>query len=377
MTMSSQDLTHMREALSLAERGLYSTTPNPRVGCVIVNQSQVVGRGWHERTGGNHAEVVALLEAGPKALGATAYVTLEPCNHQGLTPPCVDALINAGIARVVVAVLDPDPRTAGQGVSRLQEAGLEVTVGLAQEEAFELNIGFMCRHQQHRPFYRLKLAASLDGRATAPDGLSQWITGEHARSDVHTWRARACAVVTGIGTVLSDDPHMTARPQDSERPIRQPVRVILDSRARLPEHAKILQGEGSVLVLSGSEPPAWASRKTSDELKWVQLATDDSGQLKMEAVIACLNQQSWNEVHIEAGPILSGGWLAEGIVDEILLYQAGCFLGEGKSLVDLPKLRHLDDRIAFDPIGCDILGCDLRLRLRSPSALTIGYQSEN
>ena len=348
----------------LAQHGLYSTAPNPRVGCVIVSNNEIVGRGWHERAGQDHAEVRALSQAKEKSVDSTVYVTLEPCNHHGRTPPCVDALLAAKVKRVVVAVLDPDPRTAGQGVERLRAAGIMVDVGVLANEACELNIGFMNRQCHGRPFYRLKLATSLDGRATAPDGQSQWITSEQSRADAHSWRARACAVVTGIGTVLADNPQMTARIDDPKLPVQQPLRVILDSHGRLPSHAKILDGQGGVCVLSGVAAPDWTSQLDTADFEWVRLPVQSSGRLSLEAVLDYLNHQPFNEVHIEAGPTLSGAWLEEGEVDELLLYQSMAFLGAGQPATELKHLKHLSDRIQFDRISCDGIGPDLRLRLR-------------
>lgn len=363
---ASSDLAYMSQALSLAERGLFSTRPNPRVGCLIVRGKEIVGRGWHEYAGGDHAEVMALKEAGNQAEGAVAYVTLEPCNHHGRTPPCTEALIAAKVARVVVAIADPDPRTAGEGIERLKASGIEVVVGACEHQAFELNIGFLHRHQTGRPYIRLKLAASIDGRATAPNGESQWITSEASRADVHWWRARACAIVTGIGTVLSDNPRLNARLPETATHQKQPIRVVMDSQGRIPRHAKILESEGTVWVLSAVSAPEWVSEVA--HLEWHQLATDEAGGLDINEVIELFSQHELNEVHIEAGPTLSGAWLGGGHVDEVLLYQAAAFLGAGKSMADLPTLHTLAEALTFDRIATDAFDNDLRMRLRARHA---------
>ena len=363
---ASTDLAYMSQALSLAERGLFSTRPNPRVGCLIVRGQDIVGRGWHAYAGGDHAEVMALKEAGPQAEGAVVYVTLEPCNHHGRTPPCTEALIAAKVSRVVVAIADPDPRTAGEGIERLRAAGIEVVVGPCEQRAFELNIGFLHRHQTGRPHIRLKLAASLDGRATAPNGESQWITSEASRVDVHWWRARACAIVTGIGTVLSDNPQLNARLPEAASHQKQPVRVVMDSEGRMPQHAKILESEGTVWVLSAAPAPEWVSKVPN--LEWKELATNGSGRLEIDEVMELFRQHEFNEVHIEAGPTLSGAWLGEGRVDEVLLYQAAAFLGAGKAMADLPNIHALNDAQMFDRIATDAFDNDLRMRLRARHA---------
>lgn len=249
---SASDHQHMAQALRLAERGLYTTAPNPRVGCVITNGGITVGEGWHARAGQAHAEVHALKQAGDRARGATAYVTLEPCSHHGRTPPCADALIAAGVGRVVAAMRDPNPRVAGSGLARLQAAGIEVAFGLMEMQARELNPGFISRMERQRPWVRSKIAASLDGGTALENGISQWITDAAARQDVQHWRARACAVLTGIGTVLADDPQMNVRDIDTGR---APLRVVLDSQLRLPPDARILQGGGVLIVCGGDRVP--------------------------------------------------------------------------------------------------------------------------
>lgn len=381
MTDASQHTTDaqwMDQALALASLGLFSTSPNPRVGCVLVREGTLIGSGWHKHAGGDHAEVMALKEAGPKARGATAYITLEPCNHHGRTPPCSNALIKAGIARAVVAIEDPDPRTAGDGIARLRQAGIDVSVGLGESAAHELNIGFIQRHRTGRPWMRLKLAASLDGRASGPDGRSQWITSESARADGHLWRARACAVLTGINTVLSDDPMMTARlsntakpvekPMDEqpERPVKQPIRVVLDSHGRLPEHAKIFESDAPVWVVSTVERPDWFEALASQDRQWHQHPADAHGRVDLASLMDWLGQQELNEVHIEAGPTLSGALFENGWVDEVLVYQAPVLLGEGRPMMDLPAIQTFDQRLQMNCVQVRQLGPDQCLRLRWP-----------
>lgn len=354
----------MDQALVLANFGMFSTSPNPRVGCVLVKDGALVGSGWHQQAGGDHAEVVALKEAGKAAHGATAYITLEPCNHHGRTPPCTEALIKAGIAHAVVAIEDPDPRTAGMGIARLTEAGINVRLGVGANRAHELNIGFIHRQQTGRPWLRLKLAASLDGRATGPDGHSQWITSEKARADGHSWRARACAVLTGINTILADDPLLTARLENTSQPIKQPIRVILDSHGKVPNHAKIFESNGPIWVISTVKWPGWFDALSSDWVQWHQLGADACGRIHLEELVHWLGQQELNEVHIEAGPTLSGAFLASGFIDEVLLYQAPTFLGEGKPMVALPKIERLDQGMHMTCVDVTQIGPDQRLRLR-------------
>ena len=351
----------MDQALSLAVRGLYSTSPNPRVGCVLVRDGERVGCGWHQWAGQAHAEVIALEQAGDQAQGATAYVTLEPCYHHGRTPPCVDALIAAGVTRVVVAMADPDPRTSGQSIERLKTAGIEVSVGSCGELATELNIGFIQRHQHNRPWVRVKMAASLDGRSTAPDGQSQWITSQPARMDGHLWRARACAVVTGIGTVLADDPLLNAR-VSSDLSVLQPVRVILDSHGRMPKHAKMLEVDSPIWVVSTQPEPAWVDGV--EHLRWCILPAHEAGRVCLQALMAWMAEQAFNEVHVEAGPRLSGAVMQSGWVDEVLLYQAPIFLGNGLAMAELTQIGSLSQGLAFDWHEKTQVGDDCRLRLR-------------
>jgi diaminohydroxyphosphoribosylaminopyrimidine deaminase / 5-amino-6-(5-phosphoribosylamino)uracil reductase len=337
---SAADNEFMARALQLAERGLYTTTPNPRVGCVIVRDGAVVGEGWHERAGGPHAEVVALQAAGERARGATAYVTLEPCHHHGRTPPCDDALIAAGIARVVAAMHDPDSRTAGQGMAQLERAGVSTDAGVLENAALTLNRGFVSRITRGRPWARMKIAASLDGKTALLNGSSQWITGEQARNDGHHWRARACAVLTGIGTVLDDDPRLTVR---AVATWRQPLRVVIDSRLELPPRARILEGGGVLIACATADPVKAAPlREAGAE---IVVMPNAAGKVDLPALLEELGRRGINELHIEAGHKLNGSLINEGCVDELLLYLAPCLIGARASgMADLPELTDLAAR---------------------------------
>jgi diaminohydroxyphosphoribosylaminopyrimidine deaminase / 5-amino-6-(5-phosphoribosylamino)uracil reductase len=360
MTFSAVDHGMMARALQLAERGLWTTTPNPRVGCVIVQAGQMVGEGWHEKAGEPHAEVHALRAAGDQARGATAYVTLEPCSHHGRTPPCAEALIAAGVARVVVAMRDPNPLVAGKGLAMLQAAGIETAQGLLEAEAGELNIGFVSRMTRGRPWLRLKLAASLDGKTALNNGLSQWITGPEARRDGHRWRARACAILTGIGTVRDDDPQLNVREVATSR---QPLRVVVDSNLEMPLTAKILQG-GPVLVAGAIEAAEKTAllRSTGAE---VVILPNPSGKVELADLLAELARRGINEVHAEAGFKLNGSLLREGLVDELLLYMAPCLLGHAASgMFNLPELQALDKKVQLALRDVRQLGNDIRIIAR-------------
>ena len=347
----------MARALQLAERGLYTTTPNPRVGCVIVDAGGVAGEGWHERAGAPHAEVLAMQAAGARTRGATAYVTLEPCHHQGRTPPCDQALIEAGVARVVVAMQDPDPRTAGQGIARLKQAGVTVETGVMECEARLLNRGFVSRVTRGRPWTRMKIAASLDGRTALLNGRSQWITGEAARDDGHHWRARACAVLTGIGTVRDDDPQLTARAVPTSR---QPLRVVIDSRLELPLTARILEG-GGVLVACAVADEKKAARLRDLGAEIVELP-NVSGKVELSALMRELGRREINELHVEAGHKLNGSLLNEGCVDELLLYLAPCFIGDhARGMADLPELAELVARRMLRITDVRMISGDVRI----------------
>ncbi|HEX5804441.1 MAG TPA: bifunctional diaminohydroxyphosphoribosylaminopyrimidine deaminase/5-amino-6-(5-phosphoribosylamino)uracil reductase RibD [Azospira sp.] len=360
MMFSAADHGFMARALQLAERGLYSTSPNPRVGCVLVRDGAVVGEGWHQRAGEAHAEVHALQAAGAAARGATAYVTLEPCNHHGRTPPCVDALLAAGVARVVAAMEDPNPLVAGQGLARLQAAGVSTASGLLENEARELNIGFVSRMTRGRPWLRLKAAASLDGRTALASGESQWITGPEARRDGHRWRARACAILTGFGTVRDDDPRLNVRDVETSR---QPLRVVIDSRLETPPTARLLNG-GPVLVIGAVVDAARADalRARGAEVLTVPNA---AGKVDLAAVLQLLAQRGINEVHAEAGFRLNGSLLREGLVDELLLYLAPCLIGEAAlGLFNLPALAALADKPQLQWRDVRPVGADLRIIAR-------------
>lgn len=352
MPFSAFDHAMMRRALALAEKGLYTTTPNPRVGCVATRGESVVGEGWHEKAGGAHAEVVALEQAGGAASGATLYVTLEPCSHHGRTPPCADLIAKRKLSRVVAAMRDPNPQ-AGHGGERLAEAGVRFEHGLMEDEARELNIGFVSRVTRGRPWVRMKIAATLDGRSALANGESQWITGAEARRDAHRWRARACAIVTGIGTVKADDPQLTVR--EIETP-RQPLRVIVDSRLETPPSAKILQG-ARVLVFSGKP----GTLKNAEVVGLPNAA----GKVDLPAMLEELGRRGINELQVEAGFRLNGSLLREGCVDELLLYLNPSLLGDGaQGMADLPAFDSLEARPRLRLRSVERVGDDLRLLAR-------------
>ncbi len=350
---SAFDHAMMRRALELAAKGLYTTTPNPRVGCVLAKEETIVGEGWHEKAGAPHAEVIALERAGTRADGATAYVNLEPCGHHGRTPPCADALISKKIARVVAAMRDPNPAARGGG-ERLAAAGIRFEHGLMEDEANELNIGFVSRVTRGRPWVRLKLAATLDGRTALADGRSQWITGPEARRDAHRWRARACAVLTGIGTVKADNPRLTVR--EVETP-RQPLRVVVDSRLEIAAEARILEG-GNVLVFSAVKGK---SLKGAENI----VLPNPQGKVDLPKMLEELARRGVNELHVEAGFRLNGSLTREGCVDEFLLYLNPSFLGDtAQGMLDLPPLASLDDRLRLRIVSLERPGEDLRILAR-------------
>lgn len=350
----------MTRALRLAERGLYTTTPNPRVGCVVVHDGTVVGEGFHERAGEAHAETRALAQAGARARGSTVYVTLEPCAHHGRTPPCADALVNAGVARVVVAMEDPNPLVAGRGLARLRTAGIQVETGLLGAEARELNIGFVTRMSRGRPWVRVKSAASLDGRTALANGVSKWITGEAARHDVQHWRARACAILTGAGTVLADDPQLTVR--DIPTP-RQPRRIVVDSHLSMPLKARILEG-GNTVVVTASEDTAAIGALREAGVTVVEMGRP-GGQVDLARLMGWLAEQGVNELMVEAGATLNGALLEVGLVDELVLYLAPALLGStARGLFVLPELTTMAQRIHLDIRDVRAVGRDLRLIAR-------------
>jgi diaminohydroxyphosphoribosylaminopyrimidine deaminase/5-amino-6-(5-phosphoribosylamino)uracil reductase len=358
---SAVDHAHMARALRLAERGLYTTTPNPRVGCVIAQGEQIVGEGCHVRAGEPHAEVHALRMAGERASSATAYVTLEPCSHHGRTPPCANALIDAGVGRVVAAMRDPNPQVAGNGLHLLTLAGIPVQVGLLESAARELNPGFISRMERGRPWVRIKSAASLDGRTALANGVSQWITGEAARADVQRWRARACAVLTGVGTVLADNPRMNVRGVATSR---QPLRVIVDSRLRTPVQSAILAGGGVLIVcVEAAVSGRGALERAGAEV--IGLPEDGQGRVDLTKLMRLLAQRGVNEVHVEAGAQLHGALLQAGLVDEWVAYQAAMALGDqARGLFVLPELTDMALRQLFQVVDQRQVGQDQRLILR-------------
>lgn len=350
----------MQRALGLARRGLFTTTPNPRVGCVVVDDGKVIGEGFHERAGEPHAEVHALRAAGERARGATLYVTLEPCGHHGRTPPCADAIVAAGIARVVSAMGDPNPKVAGEGHAKLRAAGITVESGLLEPEARELNIGFVSRMTRSRPWVRLKVAATLDGRTALANRKSQWITSEAARRDGHAWRARACAVMTGVGTLGDDDPRLDVR--DVETP-RQPLKVLVDSRLKAPLDARLFQN-GRVLVFGAHQDKARMAEFAARGVEVVVLP-NEQGKVDLPAMLAELGRRGMNEVHLESGVRLNGSMLREGCVDELLVYLAPRLIGDtGMGMFDLPELQELSDTVRLEFGAVEMLGGDLRVLAR-------------
>ena len=353
---SAADHAHMARALQLAAQGLYTTTPNPRVGCVIVKDGQIVGEGWHQRAGTPHAEIHALQAAGNAARGATAYVTLEPCSHHGRTPPCAEALIQAGVARVVSAMSDPNPLVAGGGIDMLTLAGIQAEAGLLENEARALNPGFISRMTRQRPWVRLKTAATLDGKTALANGASQWITGEAARADVQRLRARACAILTGSGTVLADNPRMNVRDLDIGR---QPLRVVVDSTLRTPTDASILP---ALIACQHADPVARAGLEQAGA-EVIELSGVD-GRVDLLALLTQLAQRGVNEVHVEAGAALNGALLAAGLVDEWVAYVAPMAVGDkARGLFAQPALTTLANAARFNMADVRQVGTDLRLTL--------------
>ena len=350
---SAFDGAMMARALELASKGLYSTTPNPRVGCVLARGETVVGEGWHEKAGGPHAEVVAIANAGEQAAGATLYVNLEPCSHQGRTPPCTALIVSKKIERVVAAMLDPNPK-ASRGGEALAAAGIRFEHGLMEEEARELNIGFVSRITRGRPWVRMKIAATLDGRTALADGRSQWITGAEARKDGHRWRARACAILTGIGTVKADDPRLTVRDVETSR---QPLRVVVDSRLEVADSAKVLDG-GGALIFCGVHK----QRKLNGEILQIP---NHEGKVDLSRMLKELAQRGVNELHVEAGSRLNGSLAREGCVDEFLIYLNPSFLGdEAQGMFALPGIASLEQKIKLKIASLDRIGDDIRILAR-------------
>jgi diaminohydroxyphosphoribosylaminopyrimidine deaminase/5-amino-6-(5-phosphoribosylamino)uracil reductase len=367
------DRVHMARALRLAVLGLYTAEPNPRVGCVLVRDGEVVGEGWHQRTGGPHAERLALAMAGERARGATAFVSLEPCCHHGKTPPCTDGLIEAGITRVVAAMRDPNPLVAGAGLARLRAHGIAVVEGLLEEEARRLNPGFIKRMEQGLPYVRCKLAASLDGRTAMASGESQWITSEAARRDAQYLRARSSAILTGVGTVLADDPSLNVRLAardlpgvEPEGPIRQPLRVVVDSRLRTPPTARMLGLPGTTLIACLAPEPSHAAQTKAAGAQ-VLATPAGPGGVDLEYLLRYLARQDINEVLIEAGTTLAGAALQAGLVDELVLYLAPHLMGDaGRGLCHLPGLELMGDRLPLVIQDVRLVGPDLRVTAIPP-----------
>ena len=356
------------QALGLATQALFLSNPNPRVGCVITSRTgEIVGKGSTQRAGGPHAEIMALRDAqarGHDPQGATAYVTLEPCSHHGRTGPCCDALIAAGITRVVASLADPNPLVSGQGFARLKAAGVEVSVGDGAQESFELNIGFFSRMVRKTPWVRMKMAASLDGTTALPNGESQWITSSAARADGHAWRARACAVLTGIGTVLEDNPRLDVR--DVATP-RQPHVVVVDSQLQTPPDARLLiAGRACYIYCAGSNDTAFQERKQALESQGAVVVELPNAHNKVDlsAMLADLASRGVNELHVEAGSKLNGSFIREGLVDEMLVYLAPCMLGEGLAMAHFGPLTQLDQGLSMDFKSVEKIGPDVRILAR-------------
>ncbi|HRB28831.1 MAG TPA: bifunctional diaminohydroxyphosphoribosylaminopyrimidine deaminase/5-amino-6-(5-phosphoribosylamino)uracil reductase RibD [Nitrosomonas sp.] len=359
---SAADHAFMSHALQLAEKGLYNTTPNPRVGCVIVQNEHIIASGWHEKAGQPHAEIHALKMAGEAARGATAYVTLEPCSHYGLTPPCANNLIEAGIVKVNMAMEDPNPLVAGRGRMLLQQAGITVATGLLEAQAQTLNIGFVSRMTRKKPWVRIKIAASLDGKTALRNGASQWITGEAARTDGHRWRARSCAIMTGIGTIKSDNPQLTVRHIETTR---QPKKIVLDSQLSIPLGASLLQDESAIIFTADHHNQAKISQLTKLGVQVIPLPAND-GTVDLEKMLTLLATDfAMNEILVEAGSNLNGALLNANLVDEIILYLAPHLLGDdAQGIFRLPELVDLEQKktLIFEDIRT--VGQDIRIVAR-------------
>lgn len=358
MNFSAADHQYMARAVQLAERGLYTTDPNPRVGCVLVKDNQVVGEGWHERAGQAHAEINALNAAGEMAKGATAYVTLEPCCHHGKTPPCSDALIKAGISRVVIAMEDPYDKVAGKGIEQLRGEGIEVEVGLMQAQAEALNPGFIKRMRSGRPFVRAKLAMSMDGRTAMASGESKWITSVAARQDVQHWRARSSVIMTGVGTVLADDPSLTARLKEGELPT---MRVVIDNNLSMPDSAKMLSLPGRTIVMTLCDEDDEINRLQNAGAEIISVPAHH-GSVDLSAVMQELADEEVNEVLLETGATLSGAMMQAGLIDELLIYMAPILMGsDARPLFRLPGIDSMDEKINLDIRDVRSLGPDIRI----------------
>ena len=369
MSFSVNDHKYMSLALQLAEQGIYTTDPNPRVGCVIVNADAIVGEGWHEKAGQGHAEVNAIANAEQASKsdllrGAIAYVTLEPCCHTGKTPPCTDALIKVGIKRVVIAMQDPNPLVAGNGVAQLRQAGIQVEIGLLEAQAMQLNIGFVQRMQTGRPYVRNKLAMSLDGRTAMANGESKWITGEDARMDVQHLRARSSAIVTGIGTVLADDPQMTVRLSNVNT---SPLRVVIDTNLSIPLDAKILTEPQHILIVTCTEDDALIASLQDKGVRVVQMPRKDNA-VDLKAMLEYLAELEVNEVLLETGATLSGSMLCQGLIDELVIYMAPCLMGDqARGLYRLPQvdaIDSMDKKVELETVDVRAIGRDWRFTMK-------------
>ena len=356
------DTDGIARALQLAWNGLFITSPNPRVGCVIVKNGRVIGEGFTQPAGQAHAEVQALNDAaarGNDVRGATVYVTLEPCSHYGRTPPCADTLVRAGVARVVAAIADPNPLVAGRGIDKLKAAGVDTACGVMEDEAREINVGFFSRMQRGKPWVRMKAAASLDGKTALHNGQSQWITSDAARDDGHWWRARACAILTGIGTVQQDNPQLNVRAVSTSR---QPQRIVVDSRLQIDPDARILDGGGTLIV--AAQPDAKKEARLKDRGAEILMLPNARGKVDLPALMLELGTRQINELHVEAGFKLNGSLIREGCVDELLLYLAPSLLGDAQGLFDLAALDSLEGKreLAFHEVKQ--LGPDVRILAR-------------
>lgn len=356
---AAADYAFMSRALQLAEKGLYSTAPNPRVGCVITRGAQIIGSGWHQRAGQPHAEVIALQTAGEAARGAVAYVTLEPCSHFGRTPPCAHALIDAGIARVIMAMQDPNPLVSGRGCALLERRGIAVESGLLQAEAQTLNIGFISRMIHKKPWVRLKIAASLDGRTALKNGVSQWITSEAARHDAHRWRARSCAILTGMGTVGADDPELTVRFVETSR---QPTKIVVDRHLQISLDAKLFRGE-QVIIFTADEESEEKKKSLAEQGARVIVMPDAEGRVDLQEMMAVLATEfEMNEILVEAGRGLSGALVNAGLVDEIICYLAPHLMGdEAQGMMKWPELTSLEQRKQLKIDDLRMVGEDMRV----------------
>ncbi len=359
MSFSAADHKFMSRALYLAKKGIYTTAPNPNVGCVLVKDGKVIGEGWHEKAGEAHAEINALKQAGNKAENATAYVTLEPCCHQGKTPPCTDALIKAKVTRVVAAMIDPHSKVAGQGLKQLESAGIQVEYGLLEEQARELNSGFIKRMQKRLPYVRCKLAMSLDGRTAMASGESKWITSSAAREDVQRLRAKSSAILTGVGTVLADDPSMTVRLDGINS--RQPIRVVVDTNLSMPVNAKMLKEKGKTLLMTCSADEH-VSQALEDAGADIHMMPYCNSSVDLKSVLQQLSDMQINDVLLETGATLSGAMLQAGLIDELIIYMAPVLMGNtARGLFALPGMETMQDKIELEITDQRMVGQDIRL----------------